>query len=982
MHKDSKGFLWLSTANGLNRFNGIDCKVYKPTNSTLLSEYVRNIVEDKAGNLWIGSEKGLNFYERKTDSFLKIPLPNETDKVATQPYCVDNKGVLWVIIRGESLDGLYTFEPKSQQLKRITTNVNVNTPVYQNVDNQAVKSIIVASNDDIGFKRLTFDNHKITKTETFFDGKDKLPKLDHVAEYVYQENDSTLWITTEAKGLIKLNTYTRAYKVFDAFRHKKVNALARFMPYEQYFFVGSKDGIFVFDKITEMFVQLFTHSPNEPNGLNASYNEYIYIDNEANLFTSQLGIGVDFTNLKKSNIVHWISYDFAKKNLQLIDNHVFNLLNRKNETWSKLNNSLVVALDKNGDLIKKYPNQGTLLADSKNRIWLTDGKTTKIIDESFHEKNHQLIPLPKVDSWKIVMCEGEPNQYFQAVDGEVFEILENNGKFTVNPIEDLNKEALIVNKPIFYDKFSKKLFLSVNWWATLYVLEKKQNKWQITKKPAFPFSVYTMANVANEPSKIWLCTNIGLAKLNTQTLEYQLITEKDGLPDNVVTDIIPEQNGNYWLVTNKGISHFDQKKNSFYQYTSKDGANSKEYIWGGNFMNNEGKVFFAGTNGINIIDTHLSNQYKLKPKTEILGIYVNDKILKTETNIAELAEIKLNSEQNSFEINIVGIDYAHPKDIKIRYFLEGIDKNWQEISNNSRIRFNNLDEGKYILKYQSVDINGENNSAIKQLAIEIDAPFWRTTWFRFLMILLLASLGYALYLLRVRQITEKTTQLEEIKRIRAESEVRALRSQMNPHFIFNCMNTIDSYILLNRTNEASEFLGKFSKLIRVILENSRQEFVNLDQDLKALELYIQLEQERCNYKFSYEITMEKHLVEKGYLIPSLLLQPFVENAILHGLRHKKDEGELYINVQVIDNQLISYIIDNGIGRAASAKINAFMTMSKQSIGMKLTQERIEKLNEIYPNLAFFKIKDINEGDDTGTIIEIGLPLLTQENILL
>ena len=153
---------------------------------------------------------------------------------------------------------------------------------------------------------------------------------------------------------------------------------------------------------------------------------------------------------------------------------------------------MLIVLDKNGDLLKKYKNESTLLTDFRNRVWLSDGKTTKIIDGNFKEKNYNFTNLPAQDTWKIIMTQGEENQYFQVIDGDVFEIIENAGKFEVNPIEDLNKENFTVNKPIFYDKFSKKLFISTNWWSRFFVLEKLYGKWKIVKNPSFPFSVYRL----------------------------------------------------------------------------------------------------------------------------------------------------------------------------------------------------------------------------------------------------------------------------------------------------------------------------------------------------------------------------------------------------------------------------------------------------------------------------------------------------------
>ncbi len=296
-----------------------------------------------------------------------------------------------------------------------------------------------------------------------------------------------------------------------------------------------------------------------------------------------------------------------------------------------------------------------------------------------------------------------------------------------------------------------------------------------------------------------------------------------------------------------------------------------------------------------------------------------------------------------------------------------------KLGTNPTINFSNLSGGDYTLTF--INLVNNHRASIK---FSIEVAFWEKWWFSpfvfFVISCLLGLIFYFFYLVRLR------SQLQ-LQSVRHELEMDALRAQMNPHFIFNCLNTIDSYILLNKTEEASEFLNKFSKLIRRILESSRQEFIPIEQDIDALELYIKLEQERSNPKFLYKISIDESLQANEYFIPSMLIQPFVENAILHGLRHKRDAvGELFLNFKVLDNQLVITLIDNGIGREASQKINSFKQLNKQSVGLKLTEERIEKLNEMYEGKAFLEVTDIVQDADRGTIVKIGLPLISQSDL--
>ena len=206
----------------------------------------------------------------------------------------------------------------------------------------------------------------------------------------------------------------------------------------------------------------------------------------------------------------------------------------------------------------------------------------------------------------------------------------------------------------------------------------------------------------------------------------------------------------------------------------------------------------------------------------------------------------------------------------------------------------------------------------------------------------------------------------------------ALRSQMNPHFIFNCLNSIKLYTTQNDTAAASEYLTKFSKLIRLVLENSRNERITLSSELAALELYIEMEAMRFKEKLSYNLVVEKD-VETGYIeIPPLLLQPYVENAIWHGLMPRELGGHIAITVAMKQNESVLEIniTDNGIGRAAATALSSKIASKHRSYGMKATTERIALINQIYKTGASVFVHDLvnEEGDTAGTQVTLQIPV--------
>ncbi len=193
----------------------------------------------------------------------------------------------------------------------------------------------------------------------------------------------------------------------------------------------------------------------------------------------------------------------------------------------------------------------------------------------------------------------------------------------------------------------------------------------------------------------------------------------------------------------------------------------------------------------------------------------------------------------------------------------------------------------------------------------------------------------------------------------------ALPAQMNPHFLFNSLNSIDSYIIRNESKKASEYLNNFARLIRLILQNSRTNYTSLKDELETLDLYLQMESLRFKDKFEFEISVAEGLDASSINIPPMLIQPYLENAIWHGLMHKDGGGgKVRVRVELAGDNLVCTVEDNGVGRARAAELNPRRSgKNRQSMGMKITEDRIEILNKLYG--ANTRVQVIDLYDDTG-----------------
>jgi ligand-binding sensor domain-containing protein len=396
----------------------------------------------------------------------------------------------------------------------------------------------------------------------------------------------------------------------------------------------------------------------------------------------------------------------------------------------------------------------------------------------------------------------------------------------------------------------------------------------------------------------------------------------------------------------------------------------------------DGKILVTQNNGYLIIDP--DKESSLASASQII---INNFKTPTTTiannHLFDTISYKLKWSEKTYIFQFYSSQLYQDYNIEFETYLEGLDKTWQSQKLQNTIQYNNLNPGKYRFQVRE-KINNNPSKYITSLSFQILPPVWMTWWFQSIVAAGFFSALYYFILSRAkRNLAEKERQLE-IQKIKVDSEIKVLRSQMNPHFIFNSLNTIEAYIVEKRDDEASAFLQKFSKLIRSVLENSQEEFISLAEELKVLTWYINLEQIRSNHKWDFSISVNENINSNLIKIPPLILQPFVENAIIHGLKNKlSGKGQIDISIHKNHENILEITIDdNGIGRNTNKPNQSKNPFKKKSLGMKFTIDRIINLNETDEKKYYAEIIDkVENGEPTGTSIKLFLPFKPYKNIL-
>lgn len=330
----------------------------------------------------------------------------------------------------------------------------------------------------------------------------------------------------------------------------------------------------------------------------------------------------------------------------------------------------------------------------------------------------------------------------------------------------------------------------------------------------------------------------------------------------------------------------------------------------------------------------------------------------------------LDHDQNFISMNFAGFVDNHPAQLQYRYMMKGYDEDWT-YTNTPHAQYSHLRPDEYVFLVYAMDNRGIWSESPAKITFFISQPFWNT-WL-FYAILIIAFLLFAVLVLfwglkrsREKALMNKQSLLSELK---------VLRAQMNPHFTFNTLSSIQHFIGNNNNEEAISYLSKFAKLMRSIMENTKKPTIPVKDEIGALQLYMELERLRLNGKFDFEIKVDPEIDGQYDQIPSLLIQPYVENAIWHGFKNKKDRGRIVVELKRKDNFIICIIEDNGIGREASRKMNGAQHQHK-SMGMEITKERLEIINRLNNSPLSVNIIDLKaaSGDASGTKVEIFIPL--------
>ncbi|MCU7613884.1 histidine kinase [Chryseobacterium sp. GMJ5] len=484
-----------------------------------------------------------------------------------------------------------------------------------------------------------------------------------------------------------------------------------------------------------------------------------------------------------------------------------------------------------------------------------------------------------------------------------------------------------------------------------------------TKKKKLFLEGYYFKDIKKLKSNVYIgATNLnGIVIFNNRKV-IKHITEHESLPSNQVKRIDIENENTFWASTNSGLCRIEYTGNTVHlnNFTKIDGLPGNRVS---GCVIKKDTIYIATSKGLGILSVRklLMQQKVIHKKVILNSITIGGKILYDFSKKPVIQSL-----DNDLVFSLSFPDYASLGKISYRYKIEGLNEKWQ-ISNSSKIILNALPPGKYVFKVFGLGYNGKQSYTSTEIPFEIKPKYWQTWWFTVLLIILsiVVILAFLTYYFQKKR-NKKLKNLFYDKKI-AELELQAIKAQINPHFIYNCLNSIQYLLYKKDYPETENYLDVFSQMIRKTLHYSEKTFMPVNEEVEYLSLYLNMEKLRLKDQFDYEIVISK-AVNPEWLIPSLLIQPFVENAIKHGIANLKDrKGNIKISFDVEDTSLCICIEDNGIGiQNENDRIQ-----KDHSFGVKLSRKRIETFRQLFETDIILEIHNLSERQQrSGTQIKL------------
>jgi ligand-binding sensor domain-containing protein/sensor histidine kinase YesM len=973
IYKDSFGFIWLATPNGLACYDGYKFKNFYniPGDSkSLPNNNVTGITEDKNGNIWLGLWGGVALYNRKSNQFKALKLAFENDFDAVQHIFCDSKNRIWVA----TWLGHYLFDVNGKQIKHWRGGNKINDLPHDRTGyttEDKFGAIWVGSHGglcklnekDLTFKVYKDDNSVYTKNNEWLNDVMK----------IHFDDRGKVWFGGWANGLKSMNIksgHFQSYLHYPEFAgYGAYNVVGDMAFFDEKFWIGTHDkGLGFFDTTQYNFTFLKDLGLENPVSPTKKINCMLVTDNILWIGGAnglyKLDKRKQFLEVYKLNGIKSgsclpditdIIKSREKKNELLISTWTCGLFkyNLDSRTVSKYEDETIDSHNDNLRIhIRKlnYTKDSTLLIASSHGLF-------------YKKKNEKIArairPLGK--QYALV----NPNYFFSVdenIDGVIW-AASANGILKIDP-QTFNYKFIKISEisPEMENKLSDNIIdFTISENGNIYFLRGNGHESQnygiteynfITKKftthefgegklKNYPFPKFASKIKAASNKYLFVTSARGLTIIDLEDFKHFFVLNSfHKLVADNCNKIIKDNFGNIWIASSEGISFINMVKKEIKSFSQFEGFPNIEVS----------SISFVDSNYVGV--GFNSDWFVLLNTSKVMEMQKNKNSLrfssfKSNSKFQEISDsIILNKDCNYFSFNFSPLNFLPEKENIFKVQIQDIDGKSSYTTNSNEISFSNIKSGALkIIVYDNWGNSGK-------ITIYKPPYFYELTYVKIIFLVIIIFIIVFLFLKIQKQQLIKAEKSKTMQFMLSEYEMKALRSQINTHFIYNALNGINRFIYDRMPDKASSYLSKFANLLRITVEHTRSSWVDLDQELNAIQMFIDLESLNQNEPINFLIEASPEVDLKKTLIPPMLLQPLVENALKHSGGLNSAEFKMGIFISLINSNLSISVIDNGpsiLDRGASFKNDGL------SLATKIIRERLSILNHQENSTSYFEV---------------------------
>ncbi len=986
--QDNLGYIWISTNNGLNRFDGKEIKRINqiPGKESLIKDKLNGVKRD-GNDLLVYSSKGAQWINVIKNRFTNL-IVSETQPAATfQNNVIDAAITHNKICLVSTFTGFYAFDSTGRLIFRydhlqpdsngaITGKrygrIMVNVDKYRVLHFDKEYNMSVYDSRDNSFLSVDTYKNKLPGLYTLRGcmpikggfGKEKLMFLNFTSNVLMSYD-----VTKDQVQTIYRSSWSQQYIGWASYWSSINDSSALFN--------SGKTGLFTV-RIDPQTLQCSIDSIPQFNNLTCTV---VMLDKDNRLWVGT-EYGLYCQALKKSAL-HSIKYPLPKNTGANHPIPFYWFLRKKDLLYAGTYSQLpILVLNARTNELKKQLSFASLsplcnqvwsmIEYNKDTLWFATQDGLVWYDEQ--SGNFNRVHIAGIDS--LIKPQATITLLFKDSKGIIWlQAGWGAGVFMYDPITKTTKRFLTTDKKNFLP-LQVVNFVTEDRDGNIWFAENGLTRWNrksgrfdtlITSYYGFNKDNIKIIALGNDRNgNLVFCNeNNGVLIYDPGAASFKQISMAEGLPENAAFSAIALSNHYMWVATYNYITCLDQQTSKTTSFSYSDSLPSA--LFNTLYHDSIGKRMYFGYDN-EIIWT---NDKVDQPASSPLPFYIDELRIADDTTLLFPGEsIQLKYTQNDITIHYTALNFEDA--VNNRYAYRINQKEWITTSTENSIHFSNLSPGRYEIEIKHYTASNPQNETTKKIILLVKSPFWRTSWFFTLVGLGIVSAIFLLYKKRIHQIHQKARIDKQI----AESEIKALRAQMNPHFIFNSLNSIMEMVLNDEKTNASRYLSNYAQLIRLNLEHSERTFISLRENIDYLRHYIELEHIRTS-SFTYSIEVDEQLDPDEILLPPMLIQPFIENAIWYGPSVERTPMKLVIRFLKENNQLLCVVDDNGQGIEASLRTKNEKVSVHTPMGIGNVRQRIQILNEKYKLNCTLIIEDksrMSTTGESGTMVKIRLPL--------